>query len=166
MRLFPYFIVIHVTILLCTISCGQSVKTAGSISKNKEFLYVCYSSERTVSEYILTNNSDEYLYTWIDFKQVYSPETAKGCSKFFFGQAYGNISLIALLTDNCFFNGFIPEIGKTFIKRIEPKGHFRYIIINQSDQDLSNHIFYLIQSQIGFKIVNDEVLYGEDYIIL
>lgn len=166
MRLVSYITVTYVAILFCTVSCGQKVKTYGSISNKKEFLYVCHSSERTVSEYVLTNDTDEYLYTWIDFKQVYSPETANECSKYFFGQTYGNISLIALLTDNCFFDGFIPEIGKTFIKRIEPKGCFRFIIIDQSNQDLLKHIFYLSQSQIGFKIINDEVLFGEDYIIL
>lgn len=95
-----------------------------------------------LTEYVLTNHTENSYYTWIDFDKPNRSSYSKEESiKRFFTKPHGDFSFLSLLTDNVHFDGgFTPEIGYSFIALIPPQKSFSYIVCTYNNNEGSMEI--------------------------
>ena len=119
----------------------------------------------SMTEYIISNNTDTNYYTWVDYNSYYSKDSIEVNLRHYLFIFHGDYNLGALLTDNVFFNdGFYPEIGVSFLKEIGPGESFTYLVTgDKKDRDsFKNHIYFIDESRfltVVGSVINTEVLY-------
>lgn len=79
-------------------------------------------------EYIITNNTEESYFTWIDFHPI--EESYCHRVESYFNTPHGDSSLLQLLTGTVNENSLFlsPLIGTFFLKEITPNSSFKYIV--------------------------------------
>lgn len=109
----------------------------------------------TIVEYQLTNRSDEPYFTWIDFNN-HNEKRDKKIHRYFYAP-HGDLNLATLMTDNVIRTSREVIIGATFIKRLKPGESFKYIVVNEKDNDdFSKNIIVekvsYVSKTIGFNV--------------
>lgn len=156
MRLLYYIIFICLFISGCIPSKEISIKKK---EINPDGLY------HSMTEYIISNNTDTNYYTWVDYNSYYSKDSIEVNLSHYLFIFHGDYNLGALLTDNVFFNdGFYPEIGVSFLKEIGPGESFTYLVTGDiKDRDsFKNHIYFIDESRfltVVGSVINTEVSY-------
>lgn len=80
-----------------------------------------------VTEYKITNTSEEVYYSWLDYEKPKYSERNLAIRRYFF-KAKGDFSFFNLMTDNVIFLYDDLYVGNAFVIEIQPKTTFRYIV--------------------------------------
>lgn len=87
-----------------------------------------------ITEYTLTNTTQEPYYTWVDFdKPKYLDKQTEYRLKRYFFKSKGDFSVHNLLTDNVVIKNEFPILGYTWFVEVPPGETFRYIIISKNN---------------------------------
>jgi len=157
--------------LISTPCLAQCLCPEGAISMEKneyEYSDSSYGMNYHVIEYAITNTSKDYYYTWIDYSNTMDYSKSELIKRYFFSY-HGDFNLMSLLKDNCIILDFKPEVGKSFLKRINPHDTFRYIVINSKNVVYEDHIIIISLSDLGQWAdtpFNEGIIYDADYIVL
>lgn len=103
-------------------------------------------------EYRIENKSHEDYLTWVNFDCQNDDLDVNGQVRSYFKVPRTDFSLEGLLFDNVqFSDDFIPVLGKTFLKRVEPESAFSYFVDPKQgnpDTDIVKHIFVVSESKV------------------
>lgn len=138
--------------------------------------YVRNSSGRTyrpvyVTEYTITNVTQETYYSWVDFDKPNYTEREEAIHRFFFKRK-GDFSFFNLMTDNIIMVDSGICVGVSFLVELQPNDTFKYIVIKNRQKD-DRYEAYIesapkewIEQQLLRKPIPDRFKYKQPYIVI
>lgn len=164
---------VFLLLLLILLSCNSDCpKITLQIGELKGYYYEQSSNQVIrLSEGVITNNTSESYYTWIDFRTLFDEQESGNHARKYLSMPFGDFSLIQLLCEDVFFHEeFSPIIGVSFLKKITPGASFKYLVDWRICEKLNGHIFYVSESdykQIVGNTLNEQmILYDKDEILI
>lgn len=124
-----------------------------------------------VTEYKITNTSEEVYYSWLDYEKPKYSERNLAIRRYFF-KAKGDFSFFNLMTDNVIFLNDDLYVGNDFVIEIQPKTTFRYIVAKDTPEDCQLECYIesapkeWIEQQLLQIPIPDRFKYTQPYIVL
>lgn len=126
----------------------------------------------TITEYIINNDSEDNTYVTFVYPYEAGQDLEKTIKRYFLSH-HKDFNLMTILTDNIVLNDFVPIIGKTFLKDINPNEEFKYIEVESAEKQYiedSNRCIFVVEKNYIENLLNlsfiDDIFFQKDELVI